>query len=56
MSTVIIGGGDKLRAALAAFENASLNWTSPQRDNAHNILLQMAQELSDFTAAPQPPA
>jgi hypothetical protein len=56
ISTVIIGGGDKLRLAITQMENASVNWTTAQRDNAHQMFLDMAASLTQFTAAPQPPA
>jgi hypothetical protein len=38
MSTVIIGGGDNIRANLAEVETASLGWTQQQRDDAEALL------------------
>lgn len=56
MSVVIIGGGGGVRNAVTAMENASVNWTDPQRSQAEKLLKQVTEQLNSFTANPQPPA
>lgn len=56
MSVVIIGGGGGVRNAVTAMENASVNWTAAQRDQAEKKLDQVKAMLETFTANPQPPA
>ncbi len=56
MGTVIIGGGDKARQAIADLESASLTMTEPQRTNAKAIFSVFVAQVNGFIAAPQPPA
>ena len=48
MSTVIIGGGDDNKKAIAELEQASLNWTDSQRAEAEAMLRAHSHRLRDF--------
>lgn len=52
MTTVIIGGGSRLRAALDALECASLIMTDQQRTHAQKIVEAQADTLEAAAANP----
>lgn len=48
MSTVIIIGGDKARAAIAQLENESIAWTEERRAAAEALLSTFCNDTSDL--------
>ena len=48
MSTVVIGGGDKARAAIEQLETESIAWTTERRDAAEALLSTLCNDVASL--------